>query len=241
MTARAPEPVLSAVLWDMDGTLIDSEPLWLEAEHRMLARYGVEMTPGIGEQLVGSGLWEAAELFRGLGVRMPADDIVAEWVEQVGRGMDEGRVTWRPGARELLASLGDAGVPSALVTMSVRSLAERTAAILPAGTFSAIVAGDEVTRPKPHPEPYLRGAAALDVPIESCLVIEDSPTGLRSAAASGAVAIGVTNLVDLAGAPAHDIRSTLVGLDAAGIRAEFARLRPLDRTDGPRAHDPRGR
>jgi len=224
MTASA----LSAVLWDMDGTLIDSEPLWLEAEQRMLHRYGLEMSPETSKLMVGSGLWDAAEHFRELGVPMSADDIVAEWVAGVSDGMDRGEVTWRPGARELLASLRAAGVPSALVTMSVRSLAERVAALLPDDTFAAIVAGDEVQRPKPHPEPYLRGAAALGVPIAGCLAIEDSPTGLRSAAASGAVAIGVVNLVDLSAAPADEIWETLEGVDAAALAARFDRLRSLD-------------
>lgn len=224
MTALA----LSAVLWDMDGTLIDSEPLWLEAEKRMLNRYGLEMTAETAETLIGSGLWQAAEHFRALGVPMTADDIVAEWVVQVAAGMDAGAIEWRPGARETLESLRLAGIPCALVTMSVRSLADRLRAALPEGTFSAVIAGDEVEHAKPHPEPYLRGAAALGVPIEACIAFEDSGTGLRSAHASGAVAIGVTNLVDLSHAPAHAIRSTLAGMNAESLRADFAELRSLD-------------
>ncbi len=209
----------------MDGTLIDSEPLWLEAERAMLARFGIELTPETQDRLVGIGLWDAAERFRALGVRMSADDIVAEWVAHVANGLGEGEPLWRPGARELLLSLRDSGIPCAVVTMSVRSLAEQVVALLPDGVFAAVVAGDEVAHAKPHPDPYLRGAAAIGVPIERCLAIEDSPTGLRSAHASGAVAVGVPNLVPLEGAPAHALRPTLAGLDAAGLRAVFAALR----------------
>lgn len=221
-------PTLSAVLWDMDGTLIDSEPLWLKAEQAMLRRFGLEMSPETSKLMIGSGLWQAAEHFRELGVPMSADDIVAEWVAHVGAAVDREGVIWRPGARELLGSLRTAGIPCALVTMSVRSLAERTASLLPEGSFSAIVAGDEVEHPKPHPEPYLLGAAALGVPVADCLAFEDSATGLRSAAASGAVAIGLTNLVDLSTAPSHDVWTTLAGVDAARLGARFAELRSVD-------------
>ena len=134
-----PAQNLSAVLWDLDGTLIDSEPAWLEAETAMLARYGLEMSPETQRLMIGSGLWEAAEHFRELGVTMSADDIVAEWVAFAADAIDRGRLDWRPGALDLLASLRAAGVPCALVTMSVRSLADRIAAVLPEGTFGAIV------------------------------------------------------------------------------------------------------
>nr|WP_279550597.1 HAD family phosphatase [Leucobacter weissii] len=214
-------------MWDMDGTLIDSEPLWLEAELEMLRRYGVEMTPDTHRRLIGSGLWEAAEHFRELGVPLSADDIVAEWVRGVSEGAAQQGLSWRPGARELLASLAAHGITSVLVTMSVRSFAEQVTSELPANSFAAIVAGDEVRHPKPHPEPYLLGARAAGAPIERCLAIEDSPTGLRAAVASGAVAIGVPNLIGLEGERAHGIWDSLLGVDAAGLRDRFSALRSI--------------
>lgn len=216
---------LAGVLWDMDGTLIDSEPLWLATEIAMLDRYGIELGDEARTRLVGSGLWDAAEYFRELGVPMAADDIVAEWVRGVSAGLADGEPAWRPGAVELLASLAEAGIPSAMVTMSVRSLAEQVVALLPEGLFSAIIGGDEVAHPKPHPDPYLRGAAALGVPIEACLAFEDSNTGLRSAWASGAVAIGVPNLIDLGATPSHALWPTLHGLTADELRRRFDALR----------------
>lgn len=230
---------LAAVLWDMDGTLIDSEPLWLKAELRMLARYGIEMSEGTHLQLIGSGLRDAAEHFQDLGVPMSIDEIVGEWVREVGRGLAEDGPDWRPGARELLASLADSGVPCALVTMSVRSLAEQVAAMLPEGTFHAIIAGDEVELEKPHPQPYLLAADALGVSIDDCLAIEDSPTGLRSAHASGAVAIGVPNLVALESAPSHELWATLSDRSAATLQADFARIR-VEATQRPRSSGPFG-
>lgn len=216
---------LAAVLWDMDGTIVDSEPLWLQAELAMLGRYGIEMTPEIHDGLVGTGLWEAAEGFRRLGVPMSADDIVAEWVRSVAQAMAVSPPDWRPGARELLASLRERGIPCALVTMSVRSLAEAIAELLPPGTFDAIVAGDEVDHEKPHPQPYLLGAAALGVAPERCVAIEDSPTGLRSATAAGAVAIGVPNLLPLDQAPASAVLPTLEGVRADEIIDHYHRSR----------------
>ncbi len=216
------------MLWDMDGTIIDSEPLWLSAELALLERYGLALTPEVRDQLIGSGLWDAAELFRELGVPLSADEIVAEWVQHVGAGMREHAPHWRPGARELLESLRVAGIPSALVTMSVRSLAEHMVELLPPGTFNTIIAGDEVDHAKPHPQPYLLGAAALGVPIEQCLVFEDSPTGLASAVASGAVSVGIPNLISLRGTSAHALWSSLRGLDADAVRAQFGAMRDGD-------------
>lgn len=213
----------------MDGTLIDSEPLWIKAELAMLERFGLTMSAETHRRMIGSGLWEAAEHFRDLGVPLTADEIVAEWVAGVERGIAETEPEWRPGARELLESFRVSGIPCALVTMSVRSLAESVVAMLPQGTFQAIIAGDEVEYEKPHPDPYLRGAAALGVPIESCLAFEDSPTGLTSAFASGAVAVGIPNMVPLEAAPAHALMPTLAGLDSAELIAGFARLRASDR------------
>lgn len=216
---------LAAVLWDMDGTLIDSEPMWIKVELEMLERYGLKMTEDTHQRMIGSGLWDAANHFRDLGVPLSADDIVAEWVAGVSRGIAESEPEWRPGAKALLASLREAGIPCALVTMSVRSLAEDVVAMLPAGTFQAIIAGDEVAHEKPHPDPYWRGATALGVPIANCVALEDSPTGLKSAHASGAVTVGIPHMVSLEHLPAHTLLRTLEGLDADGITLQFQELR----------------
>jgi HAD superfamily hydrolase (TIGR01509 family) len=222
MTSQTP----AAVLWDMDGTLIDSEPLWVNAEHALLSRFGAHLTAEQERSLIGTGLWDCAELMRSCGVDLSADDIVAELCATVSAQMDGGELRWRPGARELLANLSKAGVPCALVTMSIHSLAQQVVDLLPAGSFQLLVGGDEVALEKPHPEAYLTAAARLGVPIEACLAFEDSVTGLRSASRSGAVTIGIPNLIDLTDAPSHAIIDTLDLLDAGGVSALFDRLRP---------------
>lgn len=225
MSAIPTPPAPAAVLWDMDGTLIDSEPLWLAAEHAMLARYGIELSPELSERMVGSGLRAAAGLFQELGVPLETEEIIAEWAEGVIAGLRAAEPQWRPGALELLGSLSEAGIPSALVTMSVRAIADVVLEMLPEGTFAASVTGDEVAHEKPHPEPYLRGAELLGAAIEECLAIEDSAPGVGSARAAGAIAIGVPNLVDLSQASAHELWPTLSGVDAERLVSRFGLLR----------------
>ncbi|WP_031290150.1 HAD family hydrolase [Leucobacter sp. UCD-THU] len=232
MSALSQHEAPAAVLWDMDGTVIDSEPLWLEAELSMLSRYGIELTAEVRDRMIGSGLRNAAVIFQQMGVPLGVDEIIAEWETAVIAGLREAGPQWRPGAVELLESLATAGIPSALVTMAVRSIADTVVGLLPEGLFRGIVAGDEVEHEKPDPDPYLRGAALLGVPIERCLAIEDSFTGLAAAHSSGAVAIGVPNLLDLTGASAHEVWPTLAGVDADRLSERFRSLRNAEQTTG---------
>jgi len=212
----------------MDGTLIDSEPLWLRAEDAMLERFDLRISVEDRLRLVGKGLWDGAEIFRSFGVPLTSDDIVRQWVADVLAGYHDRGVEWRPGAREALADLRAHGIPCALVTMSVRVLAEWLVSQLPAGTFDVVVAGDEVTYAKPHPEPYLMAGASLGVDLRQCLIFEDSPTGLASARATGAVTVGVPNLIELHESEADRILPSLSGLNAAaahGLFSELARAR----------------
>ncbi|BDI22635.1 HAD family phosphatase [Herbiconiux sp. L3-i23] len=209
----------SAVLWDMDGTLIDSEPYWFDSQSELVARYGGTWTPEDALDLVGAGLWYSGEVLRAKGVPWEIDRIVDHMTDEV---MDRIRqeVPWRPGARELLRSLHDAGVPTALVTMSIRRMAELVADAIPEAigidgpAFEVIVSGSDVELPKPHPEAYLLAAERLGVPIEDCVVIEDSATGLAAAVASGATAIAVPHIVEI---PDTDRHTTWPTLDGRGI------------------------
>ncbi len=185
---NAPTP--AAVLFDMDGTLIDSEPYWIEEETALVHSFGGTWTHDDALSLVGNGLWDSAAVLQSRGVDLTADEIVARLVDGVlGRIRDE--VPWLPGAQELLRSVRDAGVPTALVTMSTRDLAEVVADAMPFPAFDTLVTGDDVSHPKPHPAPYLTAAERLGVDIERCVAIEDSVPGVTSAVASGALTIGV--------------------------------------------------
>ena len=120
-------------------------------------------------------------------------------------------------AVELLTALGEQGVPSALVTMSWRSLAEAVLGALPDGTFAAVVTGDEVEHGKPHPEPYEKACTALGVSARHCVVLEDSETGCRAGNAAGALVVAVPNLVDIPKAPRRLHVRSLADLDAAAV------------------------
>lgn len=201
----------------MDGTVVDTEPYWMEAETELVAAYGGTWTHEDGLLLVGNGLWDSAAVLQGRGVALDADAIVAHLTDHVRRLIEERGVPFRPGAQELLRALREAGVPTALVTMSVRSMAEDIANGIPFDAFDLIVAGDEVERPKPHPDPYLRAAEALGVDPRECVAIEDSATGLASALAAGTIAVSVPHIVPIPEGPHHTTWDTLAGRSVADL------------------------
>lgn len=215
MTTRLP----AAVLWDMDGTLVDTERYWMAAEEELVASFGGRWTHEAALQLVGSGLWESARVFQAAGVDLDADTIVARLTARVQEQLAEHGVPWRPGARELLEALREASVPTALVTMSIRAMADDIVAAIPFVAFDVIVTGDAVDNAKPHPEPYLTAAAALGVDVAECVAIEDSPAGLESAWAAGAITVGVPNFVSLDEAPSHVLWPSLADKSVADVAA----------------------
>lgn len=127
-------------------------------------------------------------------------------------------IPWRPGALELLDSLHDAGIPLALVTMSMRPLAEHVAYAREESPFDLIVTGDDVVNPKPHPEPYLLAAKLLGVEITECVAIEDSIPGLASAVASGATTVGIPAHIELPPSSDYTLWPTLAGRSVVDIR-----------------------
>ena len=190
---RAP----AAVLWDMDGTIVDTEPYWIAAEFEIVELHGDTWSHDLAKSVVGFDLLDAGEYMRQHGgVRLSAPEIVELLLDRVIARVKE-TVPWRPGAQELLAAVHAAQIPTALVTMSWRRFADEVVRALPAGSFTTTVVGDEVTEGKPHPEPYLLAAKKLGVDPSDCLAIEDSPTGARSALAAGCWVLGVPNVVDI--------------------------------------------
>src|SRR4051794_32056929 len=129
----------------MDGTLVDTEPYWMSSETELVSSYGGTWTHDDGLQLVGLGLWNSAEILQSRGVDLTPDEIVQWLTTRVQEKLDAEGVPWRPGARELLRDLRERGVPTALVTMSVRRMAEQIVSHIPFDAFDVIVSGDEVT------------------------------------------------------------------------------------------------
>jgi HAD superfamily hydrolase (TIGR01509 family) len=213
---------VAAVLWDMDGTIVDTEPYWMRAETELIESFGGSWSHDDGMQLVGSGLLDAAAIIRDAGVDLPLQEIVDRLTDHVMQQI-EVAVPWRPGARELLAELKQTGIKTALVTMSLRRMALRVAAALGDDAFDLVVAGDDVTNAKPHPEPYLTAAERLGVSIRDCIAIEDSEFGLVSAVSSGAATIVVPCHVTLHEAPTHELWPTLAGRGVADLAAALER------------------
>ncbi len=214
MTAATPR-LPAAVLWDMDGTLVDTEPYWLEAESDMVHGAGGVWSAEDGLQLVGSGLERSALILQSRGVELTVEEIITTLTDQV-RDRIGRSVPWRPGARELLLELREAGIPTALVTMSRRRMAldvaDALAGALGVAGFDLVVAGDDVENAKPHPEPYLTAAAQLGVDITACVALEDSEPGVASAVASGAAVFALPLHIPLPPSPAYRLRATLEGL-----------------------------
>ncbi len=214
---RASKP--KAVLWDMDGTLVDTEPYWMATESEIAETHGGTWTHEDAMQLVGNDLLVSGEYIKAkLGLAQTAEEVVEMLLDGVVEQVRHA-VPWCPGARELLLALRDAGVPCGLVTMSYQRFVAPILEHLPPETFRVIVTGDMVSQGKPHPEAYLTAAAALGVDPEDCIAIEDSPTGARSAEAAGCRVLVIPNHVPVPEGPGRTFQDTLEGLTPEALNS----------------------
>lgn len=206
-----------AVLWDMDGTLVNTEPYWMSVETELVESYGGTWTHDDAVQLIGSNLLDSARVLQQAGVDLEPAEIVDVMTDRVAERLRTQGVPFRPGAREMLADLRAQGIRTALVTMSLRRMALAVVDQIDFHAFDLVLGGDEVERPKPFPDPYLAAATQLGIDIADAVVIEDSPPGVTSGAASGAVTLGVPHLVPLDGFGADELWPTLEGRTAADL------------------------
>jgi HAD superfamily hydrolase (TIGR01509 family) len=207
-----------AVLWDLDGTLIDSEHYWAICQSRLAAQYEAEWTNEDEKSVIGSSLYDSSALIRSRfgiidrSVQEIIDHLTDEVIEQMREALP-----WRPGALELLLELRQHRIKTALVTMSMRRMALAVVEAIPFAAFDAVIAGDDVKNGKPHPEPYLMAAQTLGFDPRECLAFEDSITGLTSAVAAGTHAVGVINLLELPIGPDRRIIDSLVGISVTNL------------------------
>jgi HAD superfamily hydrolase (TIGR01509 family) len=209
---------LAAVLFDMDGLLVDTEPLWFETETEVMARLGVQWTAQDQEALLGGSMEGSVAYMLAKATRPASPQDVERWLSQgmLDRVRD-GRVEIRPGARELLTAVAAAGLPHALVTSSLRPFAE---AVL-AGTgfrFPVTVCGNDVPTSKPDPAPYVLAAKLLEVAPARCVALEDSPNGVASATAAGCAVVAVPSFVDIPPAPGRLVVASLLDVSVARLR-----------------------
>jgi len=208
---------VKAVLFDMDGTLVDTEPYWIDTEYALAEKYGGTWSHEHAMNLVGSALLDSGDYIRvHMGIDRTPQQIVDELLDGVVARVEE-EVPWRPGARELLDDLVANGIPCALVTMSWQRFVDPILRRLPEDTFATVVTGDRVEFGKPHPEPYLTAAAELGVAPEDCVAVEDSNTGAKSAVAAGCRTLCVPHHVPILEGEGRVFADTLVGLDTASL------------------------
>lgn len=218
---------MRAVLWDMDGTLVDSEKLWDIAMHAMYARMGGELTAEVRESTVGGSSETVMRIvYEDLGLEPDPAAMAesADWLHDYTGELFEQGLPWRPGAKEMLDGLTAAGIPMALVTNTRRDLAERALNSIGRHYFSVTVCGDEVASGKPAPDPYLRAAALLGVSTTSCLAVEDSVTGTESAEAAGCPVLVVPNDIEVPAGMRRRHAETLGALDVSDLRTIHAEL-----------------
>ncbi len=204
----------TAVLWDMDGTLVNTEPLWMAAETELVHSWGGTWTHEDGLSLVGNPLTTSAGILQDRGVDLTVDEIIEYLSVRVRAGVAVS-TPWQPGARELLLALAEAGVPQALVTSSYRNLAVPFAEVT--GVFATIVAGDDVQHAKPHPEPYLTAAEHLGLDVTECVIVEDSPSGIGSAVAAGGRVLAVEVFTPIPELPELSVTGSLADITVADL------------------------
>jgi HAD superfamily hydrolase (TIGR01509 family) len=217
----------AAVLWDLDGTLLDSEKLWDIPLYELTEKLGGELSAEARNAMVGSNMAVTLRLiYAEVGIPDPSPEQLADSAAWIDRRMAEvfrQGLPWRPGAADALTAVHTAGLPMALVTSTQRGLTEIALDTVGKSLFRVTVCGDEVDGlNKPHPEPYLKACRLLDVDPATCVAIEDSPTGTASAVAAGCTVLVVPCEVPVEPGERRVFRTSLEGLTVADLTALLA-------------------
>ena len=175
----------AAILFDHDGTLVDTEPVWAAAKVALAAEFGGTWTEQDTLDCLGLSMQFTLDRLRERGVNLPDEEINNLLVAKVHETLAQQPVEFLPGIERFLSEVREAQIPAAVVTNATTSVARRTANAAPEGTFSVVIGNDETTHPKPDPQPYLLAAERLGVDPTQCVALEDSPSGVRSATAAG--------------------------------------------------------
>ncbi|WP_420879582.1 HAD family hydrolase [Rhodococcus sp. (in: high G+C Gram-positive bacteria)] len=217
-----PTGTLQAVLWDMDGTLLESENLWDIGVRELSLHLGGPMSEETRQATIGASSYNALiTVFAALDLD-PHPDALADakhWLYTRMGKLFEAGLPWRPGAQQALRTVRAAELGSALVTNTDRELCEFALDTLGREHFDHSVCGDEVPEGKPDPAPYLRAAHLLGVDPVDCLAVEDSPTGAAAAEAAGCTVLVIPSITTVPESPRRIFRTTLEGLTAPDLFA----------------------
>ncbi len=220
---------MKAVLFDMDGTLVDSEKLWDISIHRLYDQFGSSMSPEVRDLTVGGAAEDVIRIvYDDLGLPPDPEDMAqtADWLHEITGELFDAGLPWCDGARNLLDSLAAEGVPMALVTNTRRELTERALNSIGRHYFVASVCGDEVPRGKPAPDAYQQAASLLGLEPAYCLAIEDSVNGATAAEEAGCPVLVVPNDVVVPSSPRRHHVESLIDVDLARLRAIYGELQP---------------
>lgn len=206
---RLPE----AMLIDMDGTLVDTEPYWEEAKIRLATRHGIPFTAEVAAPLVGRSMMVTVEALQAAGIPLSDKEILEALVDEVATRVGQG-IPWIDGAPEFLQRMADADIPCALVTQAWEPVAAHIVAASN-GVLRVMVTGGDVSHPKPDPEPYLLSAEKLGVDAANCVAMEDSPAGVASAEAAGAQVLVLPGMHAVDSSPSRHPVESLQEIDTA--------------------------
>ncbi|GAA4665008.1 HAD family phosphatase [Streptomyces chumphonensis] len=221
-TRPAEGSALQAVLLDMDGTLVETEDLWWEAEVEVFAELGHTLAEEHRSVVIGGPMTRsAAYLIKVTGARITVPEVSRRLNATFAEKID-GEVPLTPGARRLLTELAAHGVPAALVSATHRRIMDSVLGSLGRENFAVTIAGDEVERTKPHPEPYLTAARRLGAEPHRCVVVEDTATGVTSAETAGCPVVVVPSLSEIPPAAGRTIVGSLEDVDLPFLRSLIA-------------------
>lgn len=224
-TRTAEGSALQAVLLDMDGTLVDTEGFWWDVEVEVFAALGHALDETWRHVVVGGPMTRSAGfLIEATG----ADITLAELTILLNEGFEDRidrALPLQPGAARLLAELYEHEIPTALVSASHRRIIDRVLAALGPRHFALTVAGDEVSRTKPYPDPYLLAAAGLGADPARCAVIEDTATGVESAEAAGCRVVAVPSVAPILPTDRRTVVTSLEEVDLAFLRGLMTEMR----------------
>ena len=208
-----------AVFFDMDGTLIDSEPLWFENEVKLMAQFDYAWTSDDQMKCIGGPIQKTGNYMSAKVNGQNNPQFFIESLISMVSSDFEKRITFMPGALELLKALSENGIKLALVSASPRQMLEATSRVLGGKYLELLISSDDVIEPKPNPECYLKAAAFFGLDISQCLILEDSGTGVASGRASGAKVVAIPHLIEILGDEQVVVVKSLKGMSVEDLFA----------------------
>lgn len=204
------------IFFDMDGLLVDTEPYWLQTERELMAEFGVHWRSEDQLFCLGGPMEKVGRYMSDLAESKQSPEwFASELIDRMAEKFT--LISPMPGISQLLSEISKNHIPAALVSASPRRLVDAVLASIPNHPFALSISADDVVRGKPHPDPYLKAATLLQVAIENSLILEDSPTGVTAARASGAWVVAVPHIAPIAPAQRSVVIETLAGASVTSL------------------------